>query len=379
MEARQNKDNYYLDIAAAVAMRSTCLRRHYGAVVVNDDNIISTGYNGAPRGRRNCSDLKFCTRESLNIPSGERYELCLAPYTMVKMLDGTLKSIEELAESDNNTFWVYAVDTDTGEIVPAEATHARATKKVDELVRVTFDDGGFIDCTADHRILKRDGTYEEASNLTSGDSVMPMYYTYINADHEHISNTVKCRVDSRWAMPQSIGRTKYIPTHQLVYKFYHGEIPSGHVIHHKDLNPHNNEPSNLELMVVSVETIPYDGWVYDLTVPEYENFAVEIGTMSCVFVHNCRSVHAEANAIISAARKDLIGGTMYLAGFDPKTGDGTVGENVTENLRTVRSLPLRIENAPERLIVRGEDGEPQTTNVRDWIYADDSLPRVAAQ
>ena len=76
MDGRTNKQNYYLDIADAVLERSTCLRRKYGAIIVRNDEIISTGYNGAPRGRRNCSDLGGCMREKLHIPSGERYELC---------------------------------------------------------------------------------------------------------------------------------------------------------------------------------------------------------------------------------------------------------------------------------------------------------------
>ena len=76
MDSRTSKQNYYLDIADSVLERSTCLRRKYGAIIVRNDEIISTGYNGAPRGRRNCSDLGFCTRENLHIPSGERYELC---------------------------------------------------------------------------------------------------------------------------------------------------------------------------------------------------------------------------------------------------------------------------------------------------------------
>lgn len=73
---RIDKINYYLDIAETVIERSTCLRRNYGAIVVKNDQIISTGYNGAPRGRKNCSDLGVCMREKLNIPRGERYELC---------------------------------------------------------------------------------------------------------------------------------------------------------------------------------------------------------------------------------------------------------------------------------------------------------------
>ena len=73
---RISKENYYLNIAQTVLERATCLRRVYGAIIVKNDEIISTGYNGAPRGRRNCVDMGYCTRERLQVPRGERYELC---------------------------------------------------------------------------------------------------------------------------------------------------------------------------------------------------------------------------------------------------------------------------------------------------------------
>ena len=73
---RRDKTNYYLDIATVVLERGTCLRRNYGAIIVKNDEIISTGYTGAPRGRKNCMDLGFCRRNALNIPRGQRYELC---------------------------------------------------------------------------------------------------------------------------------------------------------------------------------------------------------------------------------------------------------------------------------------------------------------
>ena len=76
MDSRTSKQNYYLDIADSVLERSTCLRRKYGAIIVRNDEIISTGYNGAPRGRCNCVDMGFCTREAMKVPRGERYELC---------------------------------------------------------------------------------------------------------------------------------------------------------------------------------------------------------------------------------------------------------------------------------------------------------------
>jgi dCMP deaminase len=76
MSNRVSKENYYLDIAQTVSERSTCLRRRFGAIIVKNDSIISTGYNGAPRGRKNCDDLGYCFREKLGIPRGERYEMC---------------------------------------------------------------------------------------------------------------------------------------------------------------------------------------------------------------------------------------------------------------------------------------------------------------
>ena len=99
MEERVDKINYYLDIAETVLERGTCLRRNFGAIIVNNDEIISTGYVGAPRGRKNCCDLGYCTREKLNIPRGERYELCRSVHaeqnaiisaSREKMLGGTL-------------------------------------------------------------------------------------------------------------------------------------------------------------------------------------------------------------------------------------------------------------------------------------------------
>ena len=75
---RPDWTEYFLDIAGAVGRRATCLRRRYGAIIVKDHIIISTGYNGAPRGEANCLDTGICERERLNVPKGEKYELCVA-------------------------------------------------------------------------------------------------------------------------------------------------------------------------------------------------------------------------------------------------------------------------------------------------------------
>ena len=73
---RRDKINYYLDIAETVLERSTCIRRKFGAIIVKHDELISTGYVGAPRGRKNCNDLNYCTRDKLGVPKGQRYALC---------------------------------------------------------------------------------------------------------------------------------------------------------------------------------------------------------------------------------------------------------------------------------------------------------------
>ena len=105
---RRDKDNYYLDIAETVLERSTCLRRHYGAIIVKYDRIISTGYCGAPRSRKNCVDLGNCIREELQIPRGERYEMCRSVHAEANciinasredMLGGTLYMVGKMAST----------------------------------------------------------------------------------------------------------------------------------------------------------------------------------------------------------------------------------------------------------------------------------------
>jgi len=109
---RVSKHNYYLDIAQTVAERSTCLRKMYGAIIVKNDSIISTGYNGAPRGRKNCSDIGDCMRDKLRIPRGERYELCRAVHSEANAIIAA--SREQMLGA---TLYMVCVDPLTGEIV----------------------------------------------------------------------------------------------------------------------------------------------------------------------------------------------------------------------------------------------------------------------
>ena len=110
--SRVSKHNYYLDIAQTVAERGTCLRKLFGAIIVKDDVFVSTGYNGAPRGRKNCTDMNVCMRDKLNIPRGERYELCRSVHAEANAIIAAAR--ERMLGS---TLYMVCVSPQTGEIV----------------------------------------------------------------------------------------------------------------------------------------------------------------------------------------------------------------------------------------------------------------------
>ena len=107
---RKDKVNYYLDIADSVRSRSTCMRRQYGAIIVASDEIVATGYNGAPRGRKNCDELGVCVRQELNIPSGERYELCRSVHAEANAIISASRK-----ETIGSTLYLAGRDAATGE------------------------------------------------------------------------------------------------------------------------------------------------------------------------------------------------------------------------------------------------------------------------
>ena len=121
---RVSKENYYLDIAETVIGRATCLRRCYGAIIVKNDEIISTGYNGAPRGRRNCVDLGRCAREAMQVPRGERYELC-------RSVHAEANAIISAARRDmvGGTLYLAGKDALTGEIL-SDATSCAMCRRM---------------------------------------------------------------------------------------------------------------------------------------------------------------------------------------------------------------------------------------------------------
>ena len=110
---RISKENYYLDIAETVLERATCLRRVYGAIIVKNDEIISTGYNGAPRGRANCVDLGYCSREAMQVPRGERYELCRSVHAEANAIISASRR-----DMVGGTIYLVGRNAATGELLP---------------------------------------------------------------------------------------------------------------------------------------------------------------------------------------------------------------------------------------------------------------------
>ena len=144
--SRRDKHNYYLDIAQTVAERGTCLRRNYGAIIVKNDEIISTGYVGAPRGRKNCSDLGYCIRQQMQIPRGERYEMCRSVHAEANAIISASRN--ELIDS---TLYLVGMEKSTGEIVRDSCCCAMCKRMVinagikNVVIRDTMDDFRIID------------------------------------------------------------------------------------------------------------------------------------------------------------------------------------------------------------------------------------------
>ena len=144
-QKRRDKYNYYLDIAQTVAERGTCLRRNYGAIIVKNDEIISTGYVGAPRGRANCSDLGRCIRQELKIPRGERYEMC-------RSVHAEANAIISASRRDmlGSTMYLVGMEKESGEIVSNSCCCSMCKRMV---INAGIREVVFRDTTEEYRVV----------------------------------------------------------------------------------------------------------------------------------------------------------------------------------------------------------------------------------
>jgi dCMP deaminase len=143
---RRDKRNYYLDIAQTVAERGTCLRRNYGAIIVKNDEIISTGYVGAPRGRKNCSDLGVCIRQKMQIPRGERYEMCRSVHAEANAIISASRN-----ELIGATLYLVGLEVADGSIVKGSCCCSMCKRMV---INAGIDAVVIRDTKDDYRIIK---------------------------------------------------------------------------------------------------------------------------------------------------------------------------------------------------------------------------------
>ena len=157
---RIDKENYYLDIAQAVLGRATCLRKCYGAIIVRNDEVIATGYNGAPRGRKNCVDLGLCTREELKIPSGQRYELC-------RSVHAEANAIISAARRDTlgATLYMVCVAPETGALIPGSTSCSMCRRLI---INAGIRRVVIRDTPTEYRVVEVSDWVEEDDSLPPG-------------------------------------------------------------------------------------------------------------------------------------------------------------------------------------------------------------------
>ena len=198
------------------------------------------------------------TREIFNLPldicaefklksSGARTGLenalatwCFTGETKVALLSGENVPIKDLVGQDD--VWVYALNEE-GRFVPAKASCVFQSGVVSETVVVTLDDKASFECTPEHLIMLRDGSYRKACELRPEDAVMPLYRK-LEGEHERVYSPKGCRTVTE----SHIFQGAFVPTHRAIWEHFNGPIPEGYVVHHIDFDPLNNLPENLQLL-----------------------------------------------------------------------------------------------------------------------------------
>lgn len=156
--SRISKENYYLDIAQTVAERGTCMRRLFGAIIVKDDVIVSTGYNGAPRGRKNCNDMQSCIRDKLNIPRGERYEMCRSVHAEANAIIAAAR--ERMLGA---TLYMVCISPQTGEILSG-TTSCMMCKR--QIINAGIETVVVRDTKDEYRVIKVSDWIEDDDSLS---------------------------------------------------------------------------------------------------------------------------------------------------------------------------------------------------------------------
>ncbi len=155
---RVSKNEYYLDIAETVSERSTCMRRRFGAIIVKNDVIVSTGYNGAPRGRKNCCDLGTCYRDKMGVPRGERYELCRSVHAEANAIIAAPRD-----QMIGSTLYICCTDPKTGAVVPGTDSCMMCKRLILNAGIATVI---IRDAVGEHRVIDASGWIENDDSLS---------------------------------------------------------------------------------------------------------------------------------------------------------------------------------------------------------------------
>lgn len=220
------------------------------AAKASDADLFGSSKKGSEKdGNREIKDLTAALGcgvldqyNERNLRFGKLILMCFTGDTKVKLLNGTEKTFEELVEYErehpDSEYWVYSVD-ENGSFVPGKAMHPRITGYVDELIEITLDNGASFKCTPDHLLMLRDGTYKEAREITTTDSLMPLYTDINRTDYNR---------NREIFLDNSTG--KWVFTHLRVSEIMNerAKIRERRHVHHIDKNYRNNDPRNLEIL-----------------------------------------------------------------------------------------------------------------------------------
>jgi hypothetical protein len=197
---------------------------------------------------------KNSSKIKISAPNKEHDDTCLSGDTLIPLADGRTLTVKDISEMDISNLYTYSLNLENLIIQPGKIKRALKTgnKKV---LKIFLDNEKYFECTEDHLIMMRDGTYKQAKNLKENDSLMPLYRKQHKGKKYDGYESVKC-----------LKRNKHIGTHKI-FVFADKDF-TGKVVHHRDYKKHNNNPDNLIEMTQSEHMIVHNNDFWKDLTPE---------------------------------------------------------------------------------------------------------------